>query len=190
MDDPDNSQRYPTQLRLMLEDLCSDLCRFEQADKDGFSPQRIQINREQHLGAPGAFADILVRPFDAPPYAVEIKFGYGSATLVKHLRRKYSTSSGHTCRLVSSTRRRWHRWPGNAWRDRHSAPPGSQSAESQGSFRLVSSGTNGKPAAQRGSVVRRGGGDKGPADSIESVDSDDAMSKVTAWQGKEEVCSA
>jgi len=93
MDDPGIAKPYPTQLRLMLEELCSDLCRFEHAEKDRFGPQTVKINREQYLGSPGAFADIVVRPRDAPPYVVEVKFGYSSETLVRHLGRKYSTNA-------------------------------------------------------------------------------------------------
>ena len=70
-----NEQIYSTQLRLMLEELCSDLCRFEHVAKDRFSPQSIRINREQYLGSPGAFADIMVIPDNARPYAVEVKYG-------------------------------------------------------------------------------------------------------------------
>lgn len=93
MDHSAKSNPYPTQLRLMLEDLCSDLCRFEHAERDHFSPHTVKINREQYLGVPGAFADIIVRPRDAPPYAVEVKFGYGSDTLVRHLSRKFSAKT-------------------------------------------------------------------------------------------------
>src|ERR1700752_211147 len=95
MDDHGKAGAYPTQLQLMLEDLCSDLCRFEHAERDDFSPQTVKINREQYLGAPGAFADIAVWPREAPPYVVEVKFGYESDTLVRHLRRKYSANPGH-----------------------------------------------------------------------------------------------
>jgi len=90
MDDRAKATAYPTQLQLMLEELCSDLCRFEHAERDQFSPQTVKINREQYLGSPGAFADITVRPRNAPPYVVEVKFGYAADTLIRHLRRKYS----------------------------------------------------------------------------------------------------
>ena len=62
MNDPANVKRHPTQLRLMLEEVCSDLCRVEHADRDDFSPQSLRINREQFLGVPGGFADIAVWP--------------------------------------------------------------------------------------------------------------------------------
>ena len=55
-------RRIPTQLQLMLEELCSDLCRLRAREKGHFSPQTVKINREQYLGSPGAFADIAVRP--------------------------------------------------------------------------------------------------------------------------------
>jgi hypothetical protein len=90
MDDHGKAKPYPTQLRLMLEELCSDLCRFEHAERDDFSPQTVKINREQYLGAPGAFADIAVWPREGPPYVVEVKFGYERTPSSRHLRRKYS----------------------------------------------------------------------------------------------------
>src|SRR5437867_883378 len=94
-----NEKIYSTQLRLMLEELCSDLCRFEHVAKDRFSPQSIRINREQYLGSPGAFADIVVIPDHARPYAVEVKYGYPADTLVRHLRRKYSGKTELLTRL-------------------------------------------------------------------------------------------
>jgi len=93
MDDHAKAKQYPTQLQLMLEELCSDLCRFEHAELDDFDPQTVKINREQYLGVPGAFADIAVWPREAPPYVVEVKFGYELDTLVRHLRRKYSVNA-------------------------------------------------------------------------------------------------
>jgi class 3 adenylate cyclase len=89
-DQPAEEQGHLTQLRLLLEELCCELCRFEHAAPDQFAPGEVRIERECHLGRPGAFADIRVTPTASPPYVVEVKFGYPADTLVRHLRRKYA----------------------------------------------------------------------------------------------------
>ncbi|HEX6985783.1 MAG TPA: adenylate/guanylate cyclase domain-containing protein [Planctomycetaceae bacterium] len=78
------------QLRLLLEELCCDLCRFEHAANDGVRPEDVRIDRECALGTPGAFADLRVAPTGLPPYVVEVKFGYSTEDLLRSLRRKYS----------------------------------------------------------------------------------------------------
>jgi class 3 adenylate cyclase len=90
------------ELRLLLEELCCDLCRFEHVTRDGLAPEAVRIDREYWLGAPGAFADIRVAPASRPPYFVEVKFGYPADMLVRHLARKYSTygSKGPTASKV------------------------------------------------------------------------------------------
>ncbi len=80
-------ESHASQLRLLLEELCCDLCRFEHIAANGFLPENIRIAREFHLGAPGVFADIRVAPGDLPPYFVEIKFGYPTDAVLKHIRR-------------------------------------------------------------------------------------------------------
>src|SRR5437867_7231253 len=81
---------YLSQLRLLLEELCCDLCRFEHVINDGLRPEAVRIDREVCLGAPNAFADIRVTPSGLAPYFVEIKFGYSNDVLVRHLSRKYA----------------------------------------------------------------------------------------------------
>ena len=53
--------RSPTQLRLLLEELCCDLCRFEHARSEGVAPGAVEVDREVFMGTPGSFADIRVR---------------------------------------------------------------------------------------------------------------------------------
>jgi class 3 adenylate cyclase len=86
-------ESHASQLRLLLEELCCDLCRFEHIAADGLLPENVHIAREYHLGAPGLFADIRVSPGDLPPYFVEIKFGYSTEAVLKHLRRKYKNEA-------------------------------------------------------------------------------------------------
>ena len=89
-DQPAEEQGHLTQLRLLLEELCCELCRFEHAASGDLNPERVRIDREYYLGKPGAFADIRVIPAFADPYIVEVKFGYPVDRLLSHLRRKYS----------------------------------------------------------------------------------------------------
>jgi class 3 adenylate cyclase len=76
--------------RLLLEELCCDLCRFEHVTRDGLAPEAVRIDREYWLGSPGAFADIRVAPSGQSPYFVEVKYGYTNERLVRHLTRKYA----------------------------------------------------------------------------------------------------
>jgi hypothetical protein len=84
-----NNAAYRSEMRLLLEELCCDLCRFEHVTGEGLAPESIQIDREFWLGRPDAFADIRVVPGARPPYFVEVKYGYSRATLLAHLRLKY-----------------------------------------------------------------------------------------------------
>lgn len=83
------TEGYYCQLRLLLEELCCDLCRLEHVAKGACSPEDIQVDREFYLDASGAFADIHVAPPGAPAYFIEVKNGYCNDVLVRHLRRKY-----------------------------------------------------------------------------------------------------
>jgi class 3 adenylate cyclase len=79
------------EFRLLLEELCCDLCRFEHVTRDGLAPEEIRIDREYWLQSPGAFADIRVAPTGLPPYFVEVKYGYSNDLLIRHLARKYGS---------------------------------------------------------------------------------------------------
>ncbi|MBI5534079.1 MAG: adenylate/guanylate cyclase domain-containing protein [Deltaproteobacteria bacterium] len=81
------------QLRLFLEEICCEICRFEHIQNDGASPDSVGLSREVDLGAPGAFADVLVEPPGSCPYFVEIKFGYPLDKMLRHLTRKFSVDT-------------------------------------------------------------------------------------------------
>jgi class 3 adenylate cyclase len=85
------NDRYLKELRLFLEEICCDLCRFQHVTQNGVRPEDVRINQEVYLGTPGAFADIQVKIPNASPYFVEIKYGYPPDKVLKHLRRKYGT---------------------------------------------------------------------------------------------------
>ncbi|HKP88241.1 MAG TPA: adenylate/guanylate cyclase domain-containing protein [Blastocatellia bacterium] len=82
-------ENYLRELRLFLEEICCDLCRFQHAKQDGIQPEDVRINQEVYLGVAGAFADIEVKAPHAAPYFVEVKYGYPAEKLVRHIGRKY-----------------------------------------------------------------------------------------------------
>jgi len=88
------------EFRLLLEELCCDLCRFEHVTNDGLAPEAVRIDREYWLAAPGAFADIRVAPAGRAPYFVEVKYGYTNDNLIRHLARKYASPAGANAALA------------------------------------------------------------------------------------------
>lgn len=78
-----------TELRLFLEELCCELCWLQHVLDEGVEPEAVNIRLEYYLGAPGAFADIRVAVDGRDPYFVEVKYGYPSDVLLRHLQRKY-----------------------------------------------------------------------------------------------------
>lgn len=77
------------ELRLMVEELCCDLCRFEHSGDAGSHPEQVQIRREVPLGPGRGFADILIRPATGESYFVEVKIGYSDEEALASLRRKF-----------------------------------------------------------------------------------------------------
>lgn len=88
-----HNENYLSELRLFLEEICCDLCRFQHVAQDGVQPQDVRINQEVYLGLSGAFADIQVRVEGAAPYFVEIKYGYPPDKIIRHLARKYGAAT-------------------------------------------------------------------------------------------------
>jgi class 3 adenylate cyclase len=86
--------QYLRQLRLFLEEICCEICRFRHVEQENVSPDHVQVAREVDLGRPGAFADIVVEPNGLSPYIVEVKYGYPSDRMVQHLTRKYGRDGG------------------------------------------------------------------------------------------------
>jgi adenylate cyclase len=79
-------------LRLFLEEICCDLCRFRHMQQDSVPADAIRIRREVYLGAPHAYAHIQVEAAGCPSYFLEVKYGYTSDDIVKHLTTKYGNS--------------------------------------------------------------------------------------------------
>jgi class 3 adenylate cyclase len=81
------------QLRLFLEEICCEICRFQVVGHHDVGTEQVEISREVDLGVPGAFADVVVRSPNRPPFFVEVKYGYASDRMVDHFVRKYSRPS-------------------------------------------------------------------------------------------------
>lgn len=76
------------ELRLFIEELACNICRFTHASRDKSAPQSVRIKQEVQLGAPDAFADIVV---NAPHvcYIVEVVYGYSLERVSESMSRKY-----------------------------------------------------------------------------------------------------
>ena len=81
------------EVRLFLEEICCNLCRFQHAAEDGVAPEAVRIDQECYLGLPRAFADIRVQVPGAAPYFVEVDWGYGTERLLRSLARKYGADA-------------------------------------------------------------------------------------------------
>jgi adenylate cyclase len=81
------------ELRLLIEELCCELSRFEHVSHDGLAPEHVQIDREVTLGQPDAFADIRVRSRRGETYFIEVKFGRADEEILHSLTRKYAQPS-------------------------------------------------------------------------------------------------
>src|SRR6516165_1221770 len=92
---------FDGEMRLFLEELCCELCRFRHAADNGIDSDEVNIAREVRLAPRNAFADIVVTLPAAPGYFVEIKYGLSLEETVRSIRRKYSANHRTTCnRLV------------------------------------------------------------------------------------------
>jgi class 3 adenylate cyclase len=95
-------------LRVFLENVVCDLCRFRHAAEDGVPPGATRIHQEVRLG-PGTYADIRVAAGDRPPYFVEVDHGYTPEWVLESVRRKYgrrtpaSETASHVVVVVDPT---------------------------------------------------------------------------------------
>jgi class 3 adenylate cyclase len=76
------------ELRLFMEDLCCDLCRFQHLE-DGVDPEQIRIRQDVDLGLSGCFADIQITVPGQPSYFVEVKLGRDADDVIDGIARKY-----------------------------------------------------------------------------------------------------
>lgn len=79
----------PASVRLFIEEIACDLCRFQHIFREQIEPGAVRISREAQLPGADCFADILVELPDGNNYLVEVKYGYDCARTVRHILRKY-----------------------------------------------------------------------------------------------------
>lgn len=92
---------FSGELRLLLEELCCELCRLRHVAEDHVAPADVLTIREVKLVPPGAFADIVVTRPERPAYFVEIKYGLSLEETIRSIGRKYAINHRPTCnRLV------------------------------------------------------------------------------------------
>src|SRR3954464_43110 len=90
---------YTPELRLLLEELCCEICRFAYKDEPGLTPESVLVQREYYLGKSKSYADILVTPPGREVFVIEVKFGYSPLMLQTHLRRKYAEITPQLARV-------------------------------------------------------------------------------------------
>ena len=87
-----NTQTIPradaVELRLFIEELACNICRFTHASKDKVDPQSVRIKQEVQLGTPDAFADIVVNAPRAN-YILEVVHGFSLERVHESISRKY-----------------------------------------------------------------------------------------------------
>jgi len=103
------------ELRLFLEEICSNVCRFRHVRAQSVLPEEVAVDQEVFLGVPGAYADIRVDAPGARPYFVEVKYGYPAARILESLHRKYGPgaplAAGHERIVLVVDRAAHHDWP-------------------------------------------------------------------------------
>ncbi|HVE50015.1 MAG TPA: hypothetical protein VNG69_10410, partial [Casimicrobiaceae bacterium] len=90
MECPDSDSDDQFELRLFIEEIVCNLCRFMHVARDGVSPESVRIRQEVEVGSPDAFADIVVDVPGFTRYIVEVDYGYSLDRIVESLSRKYS----------------------------------------------------------------------------------------------------
>lgn len=78
------------ELRLFIEEIVCNVCRFRHVSEDKMKPQDVRIRQEVGLRPPDAFADIGVILPDGTEYFVEVDIGYSIDRLLESIGRKYS----------------------------------------------------------------------------------------------------
>ena len=82
------------ELRLFIEELACNICRFMHTSQNGAEPQPVRIRQEVQLDAPNAFADIVVHTSNSASYIVEVDYGYSLERISESLSRKYHRELG------------------------------------------------------------------------------------------------
>jgi adenylate cyclase len=77
------------ELRLFIEEIVCNICRFTHVSRDGLAPEAVRIRQEVQVGLPNAFADIVVEVPGLTRYIVEVDYGYSLERILESLGRKY-----------------------------------------------------------------------------------------------------
>jgi len=77
------------ELRLFIEEIVCNICRFTHVSRDGLAPEAVRIRQEVQVGPPNAFADIVVEVPGLTRYIVEVDYGYSLERILESLGRKY-----------------------------------------------------------------------------------------------------
>ncbi len=103
------------EMRLLIEDLCCDFCRLDQAEELQIWPEDVRVDREYYVGVPGWHADIRVAAPGIPAYFIEVKIGFPRQRLIEHLGKKFQQLTpelaGSNRVLLMVDAQRHHDWP-------------------------------------------------------------------------------
>lgn len=86
----DHDEGKTFKLRLFLEELVCNTCRFLHVADEGVTPESVRVRQEVNLGKSNAFADILIQTPGHPSYIVEVDYGYSPENIIESIERKYS----------------------------------------------------------------------------------------------------
>jgi adenylate cyclase len=89
MECPDPHSDDQFELRLFIEEIVCNLCRFMHVARDRVAPESVRIRQEVEVAPPDAFADIVVDVPGFTRYIVEVDYGYSLDHIVESLSRKY-----------------------------------------------------------------------------------------------------
>jgi class 3 adenylate cyclase len=82
------NESFLRECRLLLEEVCCNLGRYQMAEACGIAPEKVNIDQETYLGTAGGYADIRMRA-GKETWFIEVKYGYSAERSVAHLSRKY-----------------------------------------------------------------------------------------------------
>lgn len=93
------------ELRLFMEDLCCDVCRFDHLEQ-GMAPGDIRIRQDVNMGLPNCFADIQITVPGQPSYFVEVKMDRDAGDVIDRIARKFARltpASEHAGKVIVVT---------------------------------------------------------------------------------------
>jgi class 3 adenylate cyclase len=96
-------EKFSRELRLFMEEICCNICRFQHAGADNvITPENVRVRQEVYLGKSDTFADIQVQVNGRAQYFIEVKYGYSQSRIVSSLIRKYGpgTDLGYATKVI------------------------------------------------------------------------------------------